>query len=76
MVIPRNSNSNFSFQICPVTGWGFPVIGRGFSVTGNPDPPREFFSVGNQNLGYDRVLPIWKLHKRHNAKFSMYLLAL
>jgi hypothetical protein len=42
----RNLNSNFRFQICPVTGRDFPVT----AVTGNPDPPREFFSIGNQNL--------------------------
>jgi hypothetical protein len=43
----RNLNSNFRFRIRPVTGRDFPVT----AVTGNPDPPRDFFSIGNQNLG-------------------------
>jgi hypothetical protein len=47
MVTPRNLNSNFRFQIRPVTARDFPVT----AVTGNPDPPRDFFSIGNQNLG-------------------------
>jgi hypothetical protein len=39
MVIPRNLNSNFRFQIRPVTARDFPVT----AVTGNPDPPGDFF---------------------------------
>jgi hypothetical protein len=39
MVIPRNLNSNFRFQIRPVTARDFPVT----AVTGNPDPPQEIF---------------------------------
>jgi hypothetical protein len=44
----RNLNSNFRFQIRPVTGRDFPVT----AVTGNPDPPRDFFAIGNQNLAW------------------------
>jgi hypothetical protein len=48
MVIPRSLNSNFRSQIRPVTGRDFPVT----AVTNNPDPPREIFPIGNQNLAF------------------------
>jgi hypothetical protein len=65
----RNLNSNFRFQIRPVTGRDFPVT----AVTGNPDPPRDFFSsIGNQNLGWDVGAPsrVWSDGR------DVYLLAL
>jgi hypothetical protein len=48
MVIPRNLNLNFRFQIRLVTARDFPVT----AVTGNPDPPLELHQSGQvANLG-------------------------
>jgi hypothetical protein len=46
MVIPRNLNSNFRFQIHPITARDFPVT----AVTGNPDPLGIFFLSGTKIL--------------------------
>jgi hypothetical protein len=54
MVIPRNLISNFRFQIRPVTARDFPVT----AVTGNPDPPRDFFFLsGTKILEWGEVIP-------------------
>jgi hypothetical protein len=46
MVIPRNLNLNFRFQIRPVTARDFPVT----AVTGNPDPPSGFFFLSGTKI--------------------------
>jgi hypothetical protein len=58
MVISRNLNSNFRFQIRSVT-----------TVTGNPDPPQDFFfyrepkSCSQPNIANSQALRRWS-HRR------------
>jgi hypothetical protein len=65
MFIPRNLNLKFGFQIHPVTGRDFPVT----VVTGNPEPPREIFSVGNQNLASDYTSTPFDGRDKMNGRF-------
>jgi hypothetical protein len=62
MVIPRNLNSNFGFQI-------FPVTGRDILAPENPDPTR-IFSIGNQNLDMHKLGVNFSLCKCKQKKFN------